>query len=127
LTAGIDDLATQLVQQAPDLDPDTIATLRTELEAQGSPLALSVSRIVELVAEGLVDPAIALPPIAEACAVLVTTSDAQVLAAMQYQIDTLEPVPDRAPTIDPAGRAKPAPLHPGAPDVPINLVRRRRT
>ncbi len=108
----IDELATQLVQQAPELDPDTIAALRTQLEAQGSPLALSISRIVELVAEGLVDPAIALPPIAEACSVLVATSDAKVLAAMQYQIDTLEPVPDKAPRI-------------GAPDVPINLVRRR--
>jgi hypothetical protein len=113
-TQGIDQLATQLVQQAPELDPDTIAALRAGLERQGSPLALSVARIVELVAEGLVDPAIALPPIAEACAVLVSTSDARVLAAMQYQIDTLEPVPDRPPAI-------------AAPDVPVNLVRRRRT
>jgi hypothetical protein len=110
----IDLLATQLVQQAPELDPHTIAALRKELEEEGSPLAQSVSRIVELVAEGLVDPAIALPPIAEACAVLVATSDPKVLAAMQYQIDTLEPVPDKAPTI-------------AAPDVPINLVRRRQT
>lgn len=108
----IDALATQLVQQAPELDPDTIAALRTELEQQGSPLALSVSRIVELVAEGLVDPAIALPPIAEACAVLVASSDPRVLAAMQYQIDTLEPVPDRAPVI-------------GAPDVPVTSLKRR--
>jgi hypothetical protein len=108
----IDSLATQLVQQAPDLDPDTIAALRRELEQQGSPLALSVSRIVELVADGLVDPAIALPPIAEACAVLVATSDARVLAAMQYQIDTLEPVPDRPPAI-------------GAPDVPASALKRR--
>ena len=109
---AIDALATQLVQQAPDLDPDTIAALRTGLEQQGSPLALAVSRIVELVAEGLVDPAIALPPIAEACSVLVTTSDARVLEAMRYQIDTLQPVPDKAPRI-------------GAPDVPVNRVRRR--
>jgi len=111
---GIDELATQLVQQAPELAPDTIAALRTQLEQQGSPLALAISRIVELVAEGLVDPAIALPPIAEACAVLVATSDPRVLEAMHYQIDTLEPVPDRPPSI-------------AAPDVPINLVRRRRT
>jgi hypothetical protein len=110
--SGVDSLSTQLVQQAPDLDPDTIAALRAELEQQGSPLALSVSRIVELIAEGLVDPAISLPAIAEACAVMVATSDPKVLAAMQYQIDTLEPVPDRPPTIS-------------APDVPISLVRRR--
>ncbi len=110
--SAIDELATQLVQQAPDLDPDTIAALRTGLEQQGSPLALAVSRIVELVAEGLVDAAIALPPIAEACSVLVTTSDARVLAAMKYQIDTLEPMPDKAPRI-------------GAPDVPVSALKRR--
>jgi len=108
----IDDLATQLVQQAPDLDPDTIAALRTGLEKQGSALALAVSRIVELIFEGLVDPAISLPAIAEACSVLVTTTDARVLAAMKYQIDTLEPMPDKPPRV-------------GAPDVPINRVRRR--
>jgi hypothetical protein len=110
----IDALATQLVQQAPDLDPDTVAALRTELERIGTPLALSINRIVELVELHLVDIAIALPPIAEACSVLATTSDPRVLAAMQYQIDTLEPVPDRPPAI-------------AAPDVPISLVRRRRT
>jgi hypothetical protein len=108
----IDQLATQLVQQAPDLDPDTIAALRTELEQQGSPLALSISRIVELVADGMVDAAIALPPIAEACSVLVTSSDPRVLAAMQYQIDTLEPLPDRPPAI-------------GAPDVPLSSLKKR--
>ena len=53
-----------------------------------------------------------LPPIAEACSVLVTTSDARVLAAMKYQIDALEPMPDKPPRV-------------AAPDVPINLVRRR--
>ena len=108
----IDELATQLVQQAPDLDADTIAALRTGLEQQGSPLALAVSRIVELVADGLVDAAIALPPIAEACSVLVTTSDARVLAAMKYQIDTLEPMPDKPPRV-------------GAPDVPASALKRR--
>jgi hypothetical protein len=108
----IDQLATQLVQQAPDLDPDTIAALRTQLEQQGSPLALSISRIVELVAEGLVDPAIALPPIAEACSVLVTSSDPRVLDAMQYQIDTLQPLPDAPPPI-------------GAPDVPLSSLKKR--
>jgi hypothetical protein len=108
----IDSLATQLVQQAPDLDPDTIAALRTQLEQQGSPLALAVSRIVELVDMGLVDPAIALPPIAEACSVLVTSSDPKVLDAMKYQIDTLQPVPDKAPAI-------------AAPDVPLTSLKKR--
>lgn len=108
----IDALATDLVQQAPDLDPDTIAALRTGLERQGSALALAVSRIVELVAEGLVDPAISLPAIAEACSVLVSTSDARVLAAMKYQIDTLEPMPDKVPRV-------------GVPDVPASALKRR--
>jgi len=113
LTASrIEDLATQLVQQAPDLDPDTIAALRTGLEQQGSALALAVSRIVELLFEGLVDPAISLPAIAEACSVLVMTSDPRVLAAMKYQIDTLEPMPDKPPTI-------------AAPDVPLSALKRR--
>jgi hypothetical protein len=110
----IDSLATQLVQQAPDLQADTLAALRTELAQIGTPLALSISRIVELIEMQLVDIAIALPPIAEACSVLVTSSDPGVLDAMKYQIDTLQPVPDKPPAI-------------GAPDVPINLVRRRRT
>lgn len=108
----IDALATQLVQQAPDLDPDTISALETQLQQQGSPLALSIRRIVELVAEGLVDLAIALPPIAEACSVLVTSSDPRVLDAMKYQIDTLEPVPDKPPPI-------------GAPDVPLSSLKKR--
>ena len=108
----IDSLATQLVQQAPDLDPDTIAALRTELDRIGTPLALSINRIVELIEEHLVDIAIALPPIAEACSVLVTTSDPRVLDAMKYQIDTLQPVPDQPPSI-------------AAPDVPLSSLKRR--
>ena len=115
----IEALSTQLVQDAPDLDGDVVAKLRSLLEDNGSPLALTISRIVELVHEGLVDPAISLPAIAEACATLVAgvhgRVDARVLAAAQYQIDTLTPMPD-----------KPKPPELRAPDVPIiKLVRRK--
>ncbi len=65
---------------------------------------------------GVVDPAIALPALAEACATLVAGIEGRVgmreLEAARYQIDTLEPVPD-----------KPAPV--AAPDVPLTSLRKR--
>ncbi len=117
----IEPAITKLVQDAPVQDPATIESLREALERVGSPLARSISRIVELVAEQLVDPGIALPALAEACATLVAgergTVDARVLEAARYQIDTLQPVPDR-PVI-------------AVPDVPLstllNREPRRRT
>lgn len=109
----IEALVTELVQRAPDLELATIDALRGELEREGSPLAQAISRILELLGEQLVDPGIALPALAEACATLVASRDPKVLDAARYQIDTLQPVPDR-----------PAPR---VPDVPINLVRPRRT
>jgi hypothetical protein len=115
VTSQIEELSTRLVQDAPDLDGDVVAKLRSELERDGSALALTISRIVELVHEGLVDPAISLPAIAEACATLVAGQrgqlDARVLEAARYQIDTLTPMPDKPPRV-------------AAPDVPvIDLVR----
>jgi hypothetical protein len=113
----VEALSIQLVQDAPELDGDVVAQLRTELERIGSPLALTISRIVELVHEGLVDPAISLPAIAEACATLAAgvhgTVDQAVLDAAQYQIDTLTPMPD-----------KPRALH-AVPDVPLTSLKRR--
>lgn len=112
----IEELSTRLVQQAPDLDPATIAQLREELSSVGSPLALAIARIYELVDMDVVDPAIALPALAEACATLVAGIQGRVgtreLEAARYQIDTLEPVPD-----------KPAPV--AAPDVPLASLRKR--
>lgn len=112
-------LSVRLVQEAPTLDPAVVRGLRGALENVGSPLALTLSRIVELVDEGLVDPAISLPTIAEACATLVAglqgKVDQRVLDAAQYQIDTLTPMPNRA---DKTPRI-------GTPDVQvIDLVRR---
>jgi hypothetical protein len=108
--------STRLVQQAPDLDPDTVAELRDELHSVGSPLALSIARIYELVEMDVVDPAIALPALAEACATLVAgiegRVDARVLEAARYQIDTLQPVPDKPPRV-------------AVPDVPITQLRKK--
>jgi len=93
LTSSIEELITHLVQQAPARDPETIAALEDALLANGTPLALAIRRIVELVAEELVDPGIALPALAEACATLVSSRDARVLEAARYQVDTLQPQP----------------------------------
>jgi hypothetical protein len=112
----LETLAVRLVQEAPALDPDVLAMLRSELEQIGSPLALTINRIYELLGEGLVDPAIALPALAEACATLVAgvkgTVDQRVLDAAQYQIDTLTPMPDRPPRV-------------ATPDVPLTALTRK--
>jgi hypothetical protein len=108
---SIESLITSLVQQAPHLELAAITELRAELERDGTPLALAISRVVELVGEQLVDLAIALPALAEACATLEASTDPMVLEAARYQVDTLVPVPDRPPA--------------EAPDVPIDALRRR--
>jgi hypothetical protein len=117
---AIEPAITRLVQEAPARDPETLGVLQAALAGVGSPLALSIARILEYVADDLVDPGIALPALAEACATLVAgvrgKLDDRVLAAARYQIDTLEPVPDRP--------------HIAAPDVPVvDLIRgpRRQT
>jgi hypothetical protein len=109
--------ATALVQQAPDLDARTMTELREALWAVGSPLALSFARIYELVEMDVVDPAIALPALAEACATLVAGIEGRLgereLDAARYQIDTLEPVPDKPPRV-------------AAPDVAITQLKPRK-
>ncbi|NVB77255.1 MAG: hypothetical protein HOV81_02570 [Kofleriaceae bacterium] len=99
----IERLSTKLVQDAPARDPADVAQLVLELRAIGSPLALAIARIVEYVDDGLVDPAIALPALAEACATLVAgvkgQVDDSVLEAARYQIDTLTPMPDKPPRV----------------------------
>lgn len=109
----IEELITRLVREAPELAPAVIDELRGELAAVGSPLALAIARVVELVGEQLVDPAIALPALAEACATLASSTDPAVLEAARFQVETLVPVPDR-PAI-------------ASPDVPVSRVRPRRT
>jgi hypothetical protein len=73
--------------------------------------------VLELVAEQLVDPGIALPPLAMACATLAGgvrgTLGERELEAARYEIDTLIPVPD------PPGRVV-------MPQVPVSALRKRR-
>jgi hypothetical protein len=82
-----------------------------ELRAQRSRLALSIARVVELLGEALVDPGIALPALASACATLddPRSSDKDQEVA-RFEIETLMPVPDR-PTLL-------------SPDVPVEALSR---
>ena len=106
---------TQLVQSAPDADPAVVDELVLELRRIGTPLARSIARVVELVAEQLIAPGIALPPLAMACATLADGIRGRLgereLEAARFEIETLLPVPDR-----PEVRV---------PDVPVASLRKR--
>jgi hypothetical protein len=112
----IEPAITKLVQEAPERDRATVETLLAALRSVGTPLALVIARTVEYVDDDLIDPGIALPALAEACSTLVAgqrgTLDARVLAAAEYQIATLEPMPDR-------------PVKIATPDVSITQLRKR--
>ncbi|HEX4455720.1 MAG TPA: hypothetical protein VH143_32895 [Kofleriaceae bacterium] len=121
---SIEPAITKLVHDAPARDAETVRDLGDALRSVGSPLALSIARILEYVDDDLVDPGIALPAIAEACAALVDGVkhgvDPRALEAARYRIDTLEPRPD-GPAISALA---------SVPDVPASdLIRgpRRRT
>ena len=89
------DSITTLVQRAPALDAEVIADLVGELRELGSPLALSIAQVVELVGAGRIDAGIALPALASACATLadprLTERERE---AARYEIETLLPVPE---------------------------------
>jgi hypothetical protein len=112
----IEPAITKLVQEAPERDRGTIEALLAALRSIGTPLALVIARTVEYVDDDLIDPGIALPALAEACSTLVAgqrgSMDARVLAAAEYQIATLEPMPDRPAKI-------------ATPDVSITQLRKR--
>ena len=113
----IEQRITELVQRAPEIDAEVAGDLIEALRGVGSPLALAIARIVELVAEQLVDPGIALPPLAMACATLAAgvrgaLGDRE-LEAARYEIDTLLPMPD-------------PPARVILPEVPLGALRRRR-
>jgi len=112
VTPTIEQLVTELVQQAPELDPGRIGLLADLLARDCSPLALAIARVVALVGERRVDAAIALPALAEACATLATCRDPHALEAARFQVETLLPLPTTAPRV-------------AAPDVAIDQVRRR--
>ena len=112
MNVTIEQLITKLVQRAPELDPGHIDQLADALARDGSPLALAIARVVALLGERRVDPAIALPALAEACATLATCRDPRALEAARYQVETLLPLPEPAPRI-------------AAPDVALDQVRRR--
>ena len=100
-------------QQAPALDADVVAelavdALRAIRDDRRRALALAIARIVELVREGRVDPGIALPALAMACAH--ARGDPRLarrreLEAARYEIETLLPVPAPAR----AGTRRPRP------------------
>ena len=112
----IEQLITLLVQSAPTADPTVTDELVERLHRVGSPLARSIARVIQLVAEQLVDPGIALPALAMACATLADSVrgalDERALEAARYEIETLMPVPDRPPRVS-------------APDVPVSALRKR--
>jgi hypothetical protein len=113
----IEQRITELVQRAPEIDPGAVDDLLAGLRAVGSPLALAIARIVELVAEQLVDPGIALPPLAMACATLADGARGALgereLEAARYEIETLQPTPD-------------PPARVILPQIPVTALRRRR-
>jgi len=112
----IEQLITELVQSAPAADLGLVDELVECLHRVGSPLARSIARVVELVAEQLIAPGIALPPLAMACATLADgvrgKLTARELEAARYEIETLMPMPDKPPAI-------------AAPDVPVSALRKR--
>jgi len=112
----IEELITQLVQQAPALDDGVIAELTSALRTNGAPLALSLAQVIELVGQRTVDAGVALPALAMACGTLedprLTDRERE---AARFEIETLLPVPD--------GSKKPPTLT--APDVPLTSLRRR--
>jgi len=108
------ELITRLVQEAPALDAGVTAQLVGELRANGAPLALSIARVVELVADDLVDPGIALPALAMACGTLVDPRlTEREREAARFEIETLLPVPEKGVRFV-------------VPDVPITAVKKRR-
>jgi hypothetical protein len=114
--AAIEPLITELIRAAPARPAGIVDELIEQLLRVGTPLARTIARVVELVADDLVDPGVALPALAMACATLADgvrgVLGERELEAARYEIDTLLPVPD-------------PPRPPAAPDVPVSSLRRR--
>jgi hypothetical protein len=116
----IEPLITALVRMAPASDAaltgELVARLRRISRPGSVPLARSIAQVVERVAAQQIDPGIALPPLAMACATLVDGLAGRLtereLEAARYEIDTLLPVPRREPAV-------------ASPDVPLSALRKR--
>jgi hypothetical protein len=140
----IESLITLLVRAAPRSDPMIVTELVERLHSVGplhaQPLARAIAAVVALVGERQIDPGIALPPLAMACATLAdgvrgaftprggpmppsrgvprpaTDASPSVpyheLEAARYEIETLLPLPG-------------APPRAAAPDVPLSALRKR--
>jgi len=112
----IETLITRLVQQAPELDDDSLRTLVLELERNAAPLARSIARVLQLVGANQIDQGIALPALAMACGTLVDSRlSEREREAARFEIETLLPLPE--------GAGKPPTIN--APDVPLSALRRR--
>ena len=112
----IETLITRLVQQAPELDDDSLRTLVLELERNAAPLARSIARVLQLVGANQIDQGIALPALAMACGTLVDSRlSEREREAARFEIETLLPLPE--------GASKPPTIN--APDVPLSALRRR--
>lgn len=118
MTDRIEQLITELVRAAPACDPAIAGELVERLDGIAAPLARSIAQVVALVAARRIDPGIALPPLAMACATLADGVRGRLgdreLEAARYEIETLLPMPARARASAPA-----------SPDVPLAALRRR--
>jgi hypothetical protein len=114
----IEQLITELVRAAPAWDPAIAGELVERLDGIAVPLARSIAQVIALVAEQRIDPGIALPPLAMACATLADGVRGRLgdreLEAARYEIETLLPVPAGTRAIAAA-----------VPDVPLGALRRR--
>jgi len=100
----IEALITELVRTAPRLDPVVVAELVERLRSVGplhaQPLARAIAAVVALVAEGRIDPGIALPPLAMACATLADGARGAFTGPANAAID-------RSPSIESAKSPRP--------------------
>jgi hypothetical protein len=103
---SVEVLITRLVREAPVIDAGVVGELGDSLRADGRPLALAIARAVEYVAEQLVDPAVALPVLAMACATLASATDAASLAGALFDVEILTPRPGPGVVVIPASSLK---------------------
>jgi hypothetical protein len=112
----IEQRITHLVQIAPEIDAGSVDAVIEDLRLVGSPLALAIARVLELVGLQLVDAGVALPPLAMACATLAGgvrgTLGERELEAARFEIDTLLPMPEPRRVVI-------------LPEVPVSALRRR--